>query len=99
MADGDGFSVGGKAGEDFCERRLVSQLAVMHQKQDGQGRELLGDRGQAKIRIGSDRVRFTQAPHAKPPLKQEGAVSFYENSQARIAGLHVLGNDSIYLLL
>jgi hypothetical protein len=91
ISNGDGFPVGWEIRENFGERFIVAQLAVMNQQHDSHGGKLLGERGQAKIRSRIDFFGRTQFLQAITFAKENVSVLLNQSSHARLIVRHDSG--------
>jgi hypothetical protein len=83
ISHSDGFPVGRKFRENFRQRLVVAQLAVVHQQHNGHGRELLSAGSQPEICGRVDRLFVAQVAQAIALSEQHLPVLFHEHGKAR----------------
>ncbi len=95
IADGDGFTVGGKIGEDIGEGVVVAELAVADEQHDGHGGELLGAGGEAEIGFRVDFGEGAEFASAIAALECGAAIFADEDGEARGVGAGKRGEEGI----
>jgi hypothetical protein len=69
IADGDAVSVRGEVGEDRGESGVIVQLAVVDEKHDAGGSELLGEGCEAEVGLCGDRCLSAEVRNAVRPME------------------------------
>lgn len=98
IAHGDGAAVSGEVRKNVCEVIVIVQLAVVNEKHNGHGRELLGERGEAEVRTRVDGKRGTQIAHAIFAFEEGLAILANEDGEAGFLRRGNAGENGIELI-
>src|SRR5882762_895713 len=95
MSDGDCLCGGGQLGQELAHALVVAEAAVLHEQHHRHGGELLRDRGEAVIGLGSGGDATLEIRHPVRAAHRDPAVRDHDHARAGHRGAAVGGEERV----